>query len=173
MNTRGISVVALIVLSPALLFLFALISGEIRPRPENIAMFSIFIILPITGILAGVVHRCINANIREILVIALIVSLPGLVFMFAIMSGEIRLHPGNIAMFSIFVVLPATGILAGVVHKWLNANNPKAKSGSTESSADNLEKVDEILQVTKRMQERIDTLEAILDNESPDWRKDL
>ena len=77
----------------------------------------------------------------------------------------------HFAVATLFIFLPL--LVFGFVFalKWLELKYGKKGARGFSMSAEDQNKLDELVVLAKKMEERILTLEAILDAESPDWRQ--
>ncbi len=73
-----------------------------------------------------------------------------------------------VAILTIFVFAPLLFFVAPI---WLFLHYRDARVKANLLSSDDNNKLDKMLQLAENMQDRIATLEAILDKEHPDWRK--
>lgn len=78
---------------------------------------------------------------------------------------------GLVAILAIFVFLPVLSFLTIVVPIWLILHYRKKNRETTELSDMDRKQIGELFQVANKLDERVATLEAILDMETPGWRQ--
>ena len=78
---------------------------------------------------------------------------------------------GLVAIIAIFIFLPVLSFLTIVVPIWLILHYRKKNRETTELSDTDRKQIGELFQVAKNLEDRVGTLEAILDMETPGWRQ--
>jgi len=73
-------------------------------------------------------------------------------------------------MSSFFIAGPLIVFLIFVAPLWLILHYRSKKKAASGLSADDLTRLQTLSEKAEKMQQRIDTLERILDSESPQWR---
>ena len=69
------------------------------------------------------------------------------------------------------LVIPAVLFMLVVAPIWLVLHYRSKRRGQAALSSDERAELERLTDLAERMDERIETLEAILDAETPDWRK--
>ncbi|WP_343551912.1 envelope stress response membrane protein PspB [Pantoea sp.] len=73
-------------------------------------------------------------------------------------------------MSALFLAIPLTIFVLFVAPIWLWLHYSNKRNGTDLSSSD-LQRLQQITQDARRMRERVEALEAILDAEHPNWRQ--
>ncbi|MGD8105963.1 envelope stress response membrane protein PspB [Pantoea sp. FN0302] len=73
-------------------------------------------------------------------------------------------------MSSLFLAIPLTIFVLFVAPVWLWLHYSNRQNGASLSSGD-MQRLQQLTQDARRMRERIQTLEEILDAEHPEWRQ--
>ncbi|CAH0146030.1 envelope stress response membrane protein PspB [Erwinia aphidicola] len=74
-------------------------------------------------------------------------------------------------MSALFLAIPLTIFVLFVAPIWLWLHYSNRRSGSAELSQNELQRLQQLTQDARKMRERIQSLEAILDAEHPNWRQ--
>ncbi|MDI3439183.1 envelope stress response membrane protein PspB [Erwinia sp. V90_4] len=74
-------------------------------------------------------------------------------------------------MSALFLAIPLTIFVLFVAPIWLWLHYSNRRSGCAELSQNELQRLQQLTQDARKMRERIQSLEAILDAEHPNWRQ--
>ncbi len=74
-------------------------------------------------------------------------------------------------MSALFLAIPLTIFVLFVAPIWLWLHYSNRQNGGAELSQSELQRLQQLTEEAKRMRERLQALEEILDAEHPDWRQ--
>lgn len=74
-------------------------------------------------------------------------------------------------MSALFLAIPLTIFVLFVAPIWLWLHYSNKRGGGAELSSSELQRLQQLTLEARRMRERVETLEAILDAEHPNWRQ--
>lgn len=74
-------------------------------------------------------------------------------------------------MSTLLIAIPLTIFMFFVVPVWLWLHYGNRQPGNTELSQSDMQRLQQLTQDARRMRERIQALEEILDAEHPEWRQ--
>ncbi|QDY42022.1 envelope stress response membrane protein PspB [Candidatus Pantoea soli] len=74
-------------------------------------------------------------------------------------------------MSALFLAIPLTIFALFVAPIWLWLHYSNKRNGGAELSASDMQRLQQLTQDARRMRERVEALEAILDAEHPNWRQ--
>ncbi|KGT88901.1 phage shock protein [Erwinia typographi] len=74
-------------------------------------------------------------------------------------------------MSALFLAIPLTIFVLFVAPIWLWLHYSNRQNGGAELSQSELQRLQQLTEEAKRMRERVQALEEILDAEHPDWRQ--
>jgi len=74
-------------------------------------------------------------------------------------------------MSALFLAIPLTIFVLFVAPIWLWLLYSNKRNGGADLSSSDLQRLQQITQDARRMRERVEALEAILDAEHPNWRQ--
>lgn len=74
-------------------------------------------------------------------------------------------------MSALFLAIPLTIFVLFVAPIWLWLHYSNKRNGGSELSAGDMQRLQQLTQDARRMRERVEALEAILDAEHPSWRQ--
>ncbi|NIG20647.1 envelope stress response membrane protein PspB [Pantoea sp. Al-1710] len=74
-------------------------------------------------------------------------------------------------MSALFLAIPLTIFVLFVAPIWLWLHYNNKRNGGAELSSGDMQRLQQLTQDARRMRERVEALEAILDAEHPNWRQ--